>query len=559
MRRNKNPKSREHTMELIAAAIIMIVIQWHWSCESTRPGASRMLREPREDAQKYQYIEPVEVELDMEVTEETIVEEIVFHEAPDEEVIDEIALQPQNTEEYAYLRENPFQSVLTHPMSTFSIDVDNASYANVRRFLQNNQLPPPDAVRIEEMINYFHYDYPDPKPGQPFSIYTEVGPCPWNPTHQLVHIGLQGRKLDYEDRRPSNIIFLIDVSGSMGSPNKLPLAQRSLKMLSQTLQAQDRVAIVVYASSSGVVLPSTPAGETETIQRAIASLTAGGSTAGGAGIEQAYEIAEQNFIPEGNNRIVLLTDGDFNVGPSSTGDLVRLIEEKRKSKIFLTICGFGMGNYKDHRMEEISNAGNGNYFYIDNIREAEKVFNRELTANLFTIAKDVKVQAEFNPALVSKYRLIGYENRALAPEDFEDDQRDAGELGAGHTVTCLYEIIPGEAQGGTTSRYISKSPTSAADTNELLTVNLRYKEIDSEVSQLIVRPVTNEAQTIAAASEDYRFSAAVAAFGQVLRRSRYATNLTLTDIESLAEAGSDDEKQEFFTLVRTARLLQNLK
>ncbi len=303
-----------------------------------------------------------------------------------------------NTEEYDRIYENDFVAVWDNPLSTFSIDVDNASYSNVRRFLtQYHELPPPDAVRIEELINYFSYDYPQPRGEHPFALVTEVAQCPWNPEHQLLHLGIQGKSLDYEQLSPSNLVFLVDVSGSMDEPNKLPLVQKSLRLLINALQPTDRVAMVVYAGAAGLVLPSTVASDKETIFKALENLQAGGSTAGGAGIQLAYQIAKENFISDGNNRVILATDGDFNIGTSSTGDLVRMIEEKRKQDIYLTICGFGMGNYKDGRMEQISNAGNGNYFYIDHIQEAEKVFVRELRANLFTIAKDVKIQLEFNP------------------------------------------------------------------------------------------------------------------------------------------------------------------
>ena len=400
--------------------------------------------------------EELDITLDIKITEESEIEEMVFEEAPDIRmnerltpdaavIMNERPTPDFSTEEYDRIYANPFRTVGQHPVSTFSIDVDNASYSNVRRFLtQHHQLPPPDAVRIEEMINYFNYDYPQPTDAHPFALYTEVAPCPWNADHQLLHVGLQGKSLDYDHQPPSNLVLLLDVSGSMEDANKLPLVKKSFRMLVNALDARDRVAIVVYAGAAGLVLPSTPATEKQTIEAALAQLSAGGSTAGGEGIELAYRIAQEQFIPEGNNRVILATDGDFNIGTSSTGDLVRLIEEQRRGGVYLTICGFGMGNYKDGRMEQISNAGNGNYFYIDNVAEAEKVFVREMRANLFTLAKDVKLQLEFNPTQVKEYRLIGYENRVLAREDFDDDQKDAGELGAGHTVTALYELIPAD-------------------------------------------------------------------------------------------------------------------
>jgi Ca-activated chloride channel family protein len=316
-----------------------------------------------------------------------------------------------NTEEYDHIAENEFKGVKDNPLSTFSIDVDTASYANVRRYITASQLPPRDAVRIEEMINYFDYDYPQPGGEHPFSVTTEISECPWNGDNRLVHIGLQGKSLDYKNLKPCNLVLLVDSSGSMSDSNKLPLLKQSLKMLLKELSAKDRIAIVAYAGSAGLVLPSTPASRAEVIVNALDSLNAGGSTAGGEGIVLAYRVAKQNLIREGNNRVILCTDGDFNVGTSSTGDLVRLIEEKRKDDIYLTICGFGMGNYKDGRMEQISNAGNGNYFYIDSIREAQKVFVKQMRANMFTIAKDVKIQIEFNPAAVKSYRLVGYEKQ----------------------------------------------------------------------------------------------------------------------------------------------------
>lgn len=347
-----------------------------------------------------------------------------------------------NTEEYEGINENIFHGALKNPLSTFSIDVDAASYSNMRRFLNNGALPPKDAVRIEEMVNYFNYDYSQPDNKDPFSINTEISVAPWNQKHKLVHIGLQGRKIATENLPPSNLVFLIDVSGSMNSANRLPLLKSAFKMLVNELRPQDNVAIVVYAGAAGVVLPSTAGNDKETILNALNQLTAGGSTAGGAGIKLAYEIAQQNFKKGGNNRVILATDGDFNVGVSSNAEMERLIEEKREGGVFLTVLGFGMGNYKDSKMETIADKGNGNYAYIDNILEAKKVFVNEFGGTLFTIAKDVKIQVELNPAKVKAYRLIGYENRALRNEDFNNDKKDAGELGAGHTVTALYEIIP---------------------------------------------------------------------------------------------------------------------
>jgi len=469
-----------------------------------------------------------------------------------------------NTEEYGRIYENEFKDVQEYPLSTFSIDVDTASYANVRRFINASRLPPPDAVRIEEMINYFNYDYPAPKGIHPFTIITELSACPWNTGHRLIHIGLQGKPLNYDDLRPCNLVFLVDSSGSMSAQNKLPLLVKSLKLLLDVLDDRDKIAIVAYAGSAGQVLPSTPASKKKDIISALERLNAGGSTAGGAGIQLAYKIAKENLIPDGNNRVILCTDGDFNVGVSSSGDLVRLIEEKRKDDIFLTICGFGMGNYKDNRMEQISNAGNGNYFYIDNIHEAEKVFVKEMRANLFTIAKDVKIQVEFNPTKVKGYRLVGYENRVMADEDFQDDKKDAGELGAGHTVTALYEIIPaGSAEevkkSGNLKYQETKIKDSASASSDIMTVKLRYKLPDKETSTLIENPVPDKDIPLSETSDNFRFSAAVAGFGMLLRNSQFKGDLTYDSVLEMAEKakGKDPEgyRTELIHLVKTCSLL----
>ncbi len=477
----------------------------------------------------------------------------------------EVYLPPDfNTEEYDRIYENEFKNVMQNPLSTFSIDVDNASYSNVRRFLQNNQLPPKDAVRIEELINYFTYDYPQPEEKDPFSIITEISQCPWNRKNKLVHIGLQGRQLDYKNIKSSNLVFLVDVSGSMNSPDKIGLLKKAFKLLVDNLSEKDRVAIVAYAGAAGLVLPSTPTTQKEKIWDALDQLQAGGSTAGGAGIQLAYKVAKENLFPEGNNRVILATDGDFNVGVSSTSELIRMIEDKRKDNIFLTICGFGMGNYKDNRMEQISNAGNGNYFYIDNIREAEKIFVRELRANMFTIAKDVKIQVEFNPAKVKAYRLIGYENRLLADEDFNDDTKDAGELGAGHTVTALYEIIPagsaGEVRKTDDLKYQKSTiKPDALQSEEVMTIKLRYKAPDGDISHLLTKTLNDPNLAFEQTSENYRFSAAVVAFGMLLRDSRFKNDLTYNKVLSLAKPakGKDPEgyRAEFIRLVQTADLL----
>ena len=464
-----------------------------------------------------------------------------------------------NTEEYAPIKENEFKSALQEPLSTFSIDVDKASYSNVRRFLLDNQLPPKDAVRIEEMVNYFTYDYPQPTGDTPFSFSTEISGCPWNKKHKLVHIGIQGKKLDYENLKASNLVFLIDVSGSMDDPNKLPLLQKSMKMLVENLSSKDRVAIVTYAGEAGLVLPSTSASEKETICRALDNLHAGGSTAGGEGIELAYKVAKENLIKGGNNRVILATDGDFNVGISSTGDLVKMIEEKRKDDIYLTICGFGMGNYKDSRMEDISDAGNGNYFYIDNIQEAQKVFVTEMRANMFTIAKDVKIQVEFNPAKVGEYRLIGYEDRVMSSRDFEDDKKDAGELGAGHTVTALYEIIPAGSDE-VKNMPLKYQQTKVNDNGrEWLTLKFRYKPIHSDQSILIEKPVEDNGTSFSDAPENLRFASAVASFGMLLRDSKYKGDFRYEDVLMIAKNASVFDKEgyrsEFIKLVETASLL----
>ncbi len=469
-----------------------------------------------------------------------------------------------NTEEYDIIRENEFKDVKENPLSTFSIDVDTASYSNVRRYINYNQLPPKDAVRIEEMINYFRYDYPQPQGEHPFSITTEISEAPWNNGNRLLLIGIQGKSLDYSNLKPSNLVFLLDTSGSMQDPNKLPLLKKSLAILLDELSDRDRIAIVAYAGSAGLVLPSTSAREKNKILDAFNSLTAGGSTAGGEGIELAYKVAKQNLIKDGNNRVILCTDGDFNIGTSSTSELVRMIEEKRKDDIYLTICGFGMGNYKDGRMEQISRAGNGNYFYVDNIKEAQKIFGREMRANMFTIAKDVKIQVEFNPLKVKGYRLIGYENRLLAKEDFDDDLKDAGELGAGHTVTALYEIIPAESKqetktSGSLKYQETKIKPDAASNNEIMTLKMRYKPIKDDKSRLIEKPVIDTNTAFAKTSDNFRFASSVAGFGMLLRDSKFKNDLTSKDIIRIAKGakGKDDEgyRTEFIDLVEKYSLL----
>ncbi|UCE43234.1 MAG: von Willebrand factor type A domain-containing protein [Candidatus Aminicenantes bacterium] len=473
-----------------------------------------------------------------------------------------------NTEEYSRIYENRFLLALQNPLSTFSIDVDTASYSNVRRFINGNQFPYKDAVRIEEMINYFSYDYPQPQTDHPFSITTEISACPWNISHRLIHIGLQGKSLETKKLPESNLVFLLDVSGSMGQPNKLPLLQKAFRLLVNELGPKDRVSIVVYAGAAGLVLPSTAASKKETIASAIERLSAGGSTAGGAGIKLAYKVAQENFIPEGNNRIILATDGDFNVGVSSTSELVRMIEDYRKKGIFLTILGFGMGNYKDGRMEQLADKGNGNYFYIDNLMEAKKVFVNDMRGTLFTIAKDVKLQLEFNPAKVKAYRLIGYENRMLRKEDFADDTKDAGELGAGHTVTALYEIIPfgseEEVPGVDELKYQDNEISPKAFKNkEILTLKLRYKKPDGKKSKLIVHPLLDKNIVLTKTSDNFKFSAAVAAFGMLLRDSEFKGNANYKSVLELARDGKGKDffgyRAEFIQLVDKCSLLDSIR
>lgn len=465
-----------------------------------------------------------------------------------------------NTETYDYITENTFKKTIDHPLSTFSIDVDKASYANVRRFLNNSQMPYKDAVRIEEMINYFDYNYPKPKGEEPFSTYLEIGTCPWNSKNQLLLIGIQGKSMDEKEIPASNLVFLIDVSGSMMPENKLPLLKKSFRILVEKLRPQDKVAIVVYAGAAGLVLPSTPGNEKEKILAAIDKLMAGGSTAGGEGIKLAYDIALKNFIPYGNNRIILASDGDFNVGVSSTSELERLIESKRDLGIYLTILGFGMGNYKDSRFETLSNKGNGNYFYIDNILEANKVFDHELWGTLFTIANDVKIQIEFNPAKVKEYRLIGYENRLLNKEDFNNDKKDAGDIGSGHCVTALYEIIP--ADGTPTESDVDPLNYQTVKTipsNDIMTLKIRYKKPGESLSKLIVSKVSEKDLQVKNNSDKFLLASAVAEFGMLLRDSEYKGNATYDSVKELIDKSKMQDKygyiNELLSLVDKAKLL----
>lgn len=466
--------------------------------------------------------------------------------------------QYHNTEEYATIHENGFKKVLDNALSTFSIDVDAASYSNMRRFINNGQLPPKDAVRIEEMINYFNYDYENPTGKDPFSINTEVARAPWNENHLIAQIGLQGKKIELENLPASNIVFLLDVSGSMSAPNKLPLLKSAFKLLVNELRSQDKVSIVVYAGAAGVVLEPTDGNDKKKIMEALDRLQAGGSTAGGAGINLAYKLAKEQFVEGGNNRVVLATDGDFNVGASSNASMERLIEEKREDGIFLTVLGFGMGNYKDSKMEILADKGNGNYAYIDTMKEAKKVLVNEFGGTMFTIAKDVKIQVEVNPAVVQAYRLIGYENRLLNDEDFNDDKKDAGELGSGHTVTALYEIIPVGVESDFVKdidplKYQSKDQKVTGSTDELLTVKFRYKEPDGTKSKLITQVVENEIQK---SSDNLDWSMAVAGFGMLLRDSEYKNDLSYDDVISLTKSSKGKDafgyRAEFIELVDLA-------
>lgn len=467
-----------------------------------------------------------------------------------------------HNEEYASFKENRFLRVADDPLSTFSIDVDVASYSNLRRHINRGELPPQDAIRTEELINYFSYAYTAPKGNDPVSISTEIGDCPWNKKHRLMRIGLKAREIPTDKLPASNLVFLIDVSGSMYGATRLELVKSSLKLLVNNLREEDRVAIVVYSGSAGEVLPSTSGGDKQKIREALDQLTAGGSTAGGEGIRLAYKIARNSFVANGNNRVILCTDGDFNVGISSPQGLEQLIEKERKSGIFLTVLGYGMGNYKDNRMQVLAEKGNGNHAYIDNLQEANKVLVQEFGSTIHTVAKDVKLQLEFNPAQVQAYRLIGYESRLLNDEDFNDDSKDAGEMGAGHTVTALYEIVPTGVEsnlgGGVDPLKYQQQPTvkfSLPASEELLTVKLRYKAPDSDVSQRMEVVVSdNRTKSL---SSDFRFAAAVAMFGQLLRDSDFKGDGDCDKVIALAQSALDNDdrgyRREFIRLVESAR------
>lgn len=483
-----------------------------------------------------------------------------------EELTDQAAPVDQekdfNGEGYAHIAENSFTTALDQPLSTFSVDVDKAAYSNVRRFLNSGQLPPAGAVRIEEMINYFDYDYQQPSGSDPFNVITEVAGCPWNEKHQLVHIALKGKEIRKQQLPPSNLVFLIDVSGSMQDEDKLPLLKKSLVMLTRSLREEDNVSIVTYAGSAGLVLPSTSGADKSDIEGAIENLEAGGSTAGGEGIQLAYKVARKYFKKGGNNRVIIATDGDFNVGVSSEDELVRLIEKERESGVYLSVLGLGTGNYQDSNMQQLADKGNGNHYYIDGLQEAKKVLVNELSGTLFTIAKDVKIQVEFNPAKVQAYRLIGYENRMLKKEDFNDDQKDAGEIGAGHTVTALYEVIP----AGVTSDFVKTADplkyqktgrVVPGNSEELFTVKLRYKNPDEEESRKITIAVPDSNEDWKDASDNFRLAAAVAEFGMMLRNSEYKSEASYEQALAIARAakGDDDNgyRAEFIDLVKAAQ------
>lgn len=464
-----------------------------------------------------------------------------------------------NTEEYKRIYDNNYQEVVNSPVSTFSIDVDTASYSNVRRFINSGKLPPPDAVRTEEMLNYFTYDYPQSVGEHPFSVTTEVSACPWQPGHQLVMIGLQGKSLRTEELPPGNLVFLIDVSGSMVEPNKLPLLKTAFKLLVKDLREQDTVSIVVYAGKAGVVLEPTSGSDKGKIINAIDSLEAGGSTAGGEGIKLAYRIAKENFRKFGNNRVILATDGDFNVGVSSEAELTRLIEEKRNDGIFLSVIGVGTGNMKDNKMEALADKGNGNYAYIDSAQEAKKVMVEQLGGTLFTIAKDVKLQVEFNPAKVKYYRLVGYENRVLDKRDFNDDKKDAGDMGAGHSVTAFYEVIPAgsEEMAGAVDplRY---QRTEVVPSDDLLQVKIRYKKPATETSSLHTKHIGIQEIT-ATPSENFRFAAAVAEYAMILRNSEFKGQASYRQVLELAKGAKgkdvDGYRGEFIRMVEISQLM----
>ena len=471
--------------------------------------------------------------------------------------------QQRNAETYKEIKENSFVAVAQQPVTTFSADVDRAAYANVRRIIGYGQIPPKDAVRIEEMVNYFDYDYPAPEEGSasPLRVSPELAPAPWNPNHLLLRIGLQAKKIDLAKAPPSNIVFLIDVSGSMDEDNKLPLLKSSFKMLLGQLRPDDKIAIVTYANGTKVALPSTSVKDKEKIIKVLDNLYASGGTSGGRGIQLAYEQAQKSFIKNGNNRIILATDGDFNIGINNTTDLEKFIEKQRESGIYMSVLGFGMGNYRDDMAETIADKGNGNYAYIDNITEAKKVLVNELSGTLFAVAKDVKLQLEFNPKYVKEYKLIGYENRMLANEDFTNDKKDAGEIGAGHTVTALYELVPSDGKVAQSLRYQSQELNEKGKGNELGFLKIRYKDpkMKHAKSVEITEPLVFNKKALKETSADYRFAASVAEFGILLRNNSNKANATYDQVIELAEGaiGKDPEgyRKEFVRLVKSVKML----
>lgn len=550
----------------VVAAIAATVVTAVLLIPSTTVLSRRQRARPAAEAAPHDYLADVDViggldpTIDIQVREK---KEVSANVRPGEGTGPDLS-----GDQYERIHENSFLAVTDHPLSTFSIDVDTASYANVRRFLlQDRRLPPPDSVRIEEMVNYFAYDYAGPTDAVPFAAHIEVAACPWKVEHRLVRIGLKGRVVEREESPPANLVFLVDVSGSMQSPDKLPLLKAGLQLLVKQLRDQDRVAIVVYASAEGLVLPSTSGSQRESIGRTLETLEAGGSTAGGAGIALAYQVARENFIPGGTNRVVLCTDGDFNVGTTSTAELERMVESLAKSGVFLSVLGFGRGNLNDAMMENISNIGNGNYAYIDGPSEARKVLIEQVQGTLVAIAKDVKIQVEFNPVRAAAYRLIGYENRIMAAEDFVNDKKDAGEIGSGHTVTALYEVVPAGADqvlpSAGTLKY-QQRPTEATDATaavarELLNLKIRYKEPDADTSRELEFPVLDSDRAVAKPSPDLQFAAAVASFGMLLRGSEYSGSASYSTVLDWATpaVGADAHgyRAEFLDLVRAAGTL----
>ncbi len=468
-----------------------------------------------------------------------------------------------NTEDYDKIENVDWTRVSDQPLSTFSVDVDTASYSNMRRFLNNGSLPPVDSVRIEEFVNYFDYDYETPSGKHPFAVNFEQSISPWNPKYKLVRIGVKGKEIKTEERPNSNFVFLLDVSGSMNDPNKLPLLKDAMKLLTRKLTEKDRVSIVVYAGASGLVLPSTPGNQKAKILGALTQLSAGGSTNGGQGIELAYKVAQENFIKGGINRVILATDGDFNVGNTSRGGLITMIEEKAKSNIFLTVLGLGMGNYKDGMLEKLADKGNGNYAYLDTLNEAKKVLINDMNSTLITIAKDVKIQVEFNPSKVSAYRLIGYENRKLAAKDFNDDKKDAGEIGAGHTVTAFYEVVPAGVEIDSPAvdalKYQRPKKVAKGNTDELMTVKLRYKEPEGSSSTKVEFPLKDEKKKFEAASRDFQFAASVASFAMILRKDKRIGEMSIQKVIDTAKQNKGEDsfgyRQEFIENVELAREL----